>query len=211
MHEAEALAVLQRHNAVITNTHVVYTSGRHGSAYVNKDAIYPDTSAVSTLCQALARHFAELRPEVVAAPAVGGVILSQWTAFHLNAIRGPCLSVYAERTDAGSFEFRRGYHRLVKDRRVLVVEDIVTTGGSLKAVVTAVEACAGRVIGAGVLCNRGNVTRDQVGSPPELYSLVQIELDSWEETDCPLCKRGVPINIEVGKGKEFLARRQSDP
>jgi orotate phosphoribosyltransferase len=205
MSPEEALSILTEHQAVLKDTHVVYTSGRHGSAYVNKDAIYPDTLAVSALCQGIAEHFAAAAVQVVAAPAVGGVILSQWTAFHLTRLDDPCLAVYAEKADGG-FLFRRGYDRLLRGKRVLVVEDVITTGGSLRAVIDAVRQCGAAVIGAGVLCNRGQLTADQVGGPPELYALTEIQLESWEEAECPLCRRAVPVNTAVGKGKEFLKR-----
>lgn len=202
------LAILTNRQAVITNTHVVYTSGKHGSAYVNKDAIYPDTAAVSFLCYDLADEFTRLSllhgvplPDVVIAPAIGGVILSQWTAHHIHA-----LALYAEK-DGDKFIIKRGYDKLIKGKNVLVVEDVLTTGGSVKKVVEAVRACDGVVIGVGALCNRGGIKPADIGDVPVLVSLLEVTLDAYDEADCPLCKDGVPINTDVGKGREFLARK----
>lgn len=204
---SQALEIMREHRALLRDTHVVYTSGRHGNAYLNKDAVYPHPRAISLLCRALAEHFAARRPQVVAAPALGGLILSQWTASHLHDLGVPALAVYAEKDGGGGFAFRRGYDRLLAGKTVLVVEDVLTTGGSLKAAIEAVRGVGGLVVGAGALCNRGGVTAAQIGAPPEFHALINLQLDSWEEGECPLCRDGVPINTDVGKGREFLERR----
>jgi orotate phosphoribosyltransferase len=218
MTQEEVIELLERHGAIIRNSHLVYTSGRHGSTYINKDAIYPHTGAVSKLCEELASiavgldvevvaaPAVGLDVEVVAAPAVGGVILSQWTAHHLGC---GTLSVYAERGEGVGFELRRGYDRLVRGRRVLVVEDVVTTGGSLGAVIRAVADAGGDVVRVAAMVNRGGVTARDVGSQTGLLSLATVDMESYAAADCPLCRAGVPINVEVGKGREFLARKDA--
>ncbi len=207
---ADLLAMLAQVGALITDDHLVYTSGRHGPSYVNKDALYPHTAATSAACAQLAAHFAAAGVEVVAGPTVGGVILAQWTAHHLSASSGrEVLAVYAEEEGAGEARrrvFRRGYDALVAGRRVLVVEDILTTGGSARMVVEAVGAAGGEVVGVGALVNRGGVTAAQIGAP-ELYCLAAVPLESYEADACPLCAAGVPVNTRVGKGAAFLASR----
>ena len=193
--------ILAETGAVITDSHVVYTSGRHGTAYVNKDAVYPHPEHVSTLCRMLADAAAADRPEVVCGPALGGIILSQWTAHHLGA-----LAVYAEKLPGGGLALRRGYDRVVAGRRVLVVEDIVTTGGSVRQTVAAVRAAGGEVTRVTALCNRGGITAADLGVPA-FSALVTLSLDSWEATSCPLCRGGVPVNTDIGNGREFLASR----
>lgn len=208
MKEDEVLKVLARVGAVITGSHIVYTSGRHGSAYVNKDAIYPHTADTFLLCNAIAREFSILEriPQVVIAPAVGAIILSQWVAHRLRRFTGrDVLAVYADK-EGDSFVIKRGYDKLVTGKRVVVVEDVLTTGGSARKVVDAVRAIDGDVMGVGVLCNRGGVTQEDLGVR-KLFALVNIKMDSWDEVDCPLCKEGMPINTDVGKGREFLARQ----
>ncbi len=202
--------MLERLKVVITESHVVYTSGKHGSAYVNKDAIYPHTTETSRLCGLIAHMFMSDRVEVVIAPAVGGCILSNRVAEHLtmwgkewgvNEVFG----VYADK-DGEDFVIKRGYDKLVRGKRVLVVEDVLTTGGSVKKVVKATRIAGGHVVGVGALCNRGDITSEDV-DVPRLEALINVKLDSWDESNCPLCKGGVPINTDVGKGREFLAKK----
>jgi orotate phosphoribosyltransferase len=222
MNEQEVLQVLGKVGAVITDSHIVYTSGKHGTAYVNKDAVYPHTAETSRLCRAIAERFADDNVEVVIAPAIGGVILSQWTAHHLSEMSGrEVFGVYAEKegvelTSSGygplppkhedRFVIKRGYDKLIAGRRILVVEDVLTTGGSAKKVIEATRAIGGTVVGLGVLCNRGGITPQDVADVPKLIALVNVKLDAWDETICPLCERNVPINTDVGKGREFIAQ-----
>lgn len=194
---------------MITDSHIVYTSGRHGSSYVNKDALYPHTVQTSQVCALLAECFVDAGVEVVAAPTIGGVVLSQWLAYHLTQRTGrEVLSVYAE--EQGVIDqrvLRRGYAELVQNRRVLVGEDVVTTGGSARKVIRTVQAAGGYVLGAAIICNRGGLTAESLGVPM-LQALVNITMESWAENECPLCQAGVPINTRVGKGAEFVARRK---
>ncbi len=196
-------------HAIIKDSHLVYTSGRHGSAYVNKDAVYPHTKLTSWLCGVIASHFKGESVDVVVAPAIGGVILTQWTAHQLSEMTSgeDILAVYAEKTKDGEFVIKRGYDKLVAGKRVLVVEDILTTGGSVKKVVACVRELGGEIVGVGALCNRGGVSAEDL-DVPELFSLVDITLESWPEDECPLCARDVPINTDVGKGREFLQRKR---
>jgi orotate phosphoribosyltransferase len=194
-----AAAILTEVGAVITGSHVVYTSGRHGAAYVNKDAVYPHTRRVSDLCRLLADSARALRPEVVCGPALGGIILSQWTAHHLGA-----LAIYAEKLPGGGLALRRGYDRLAAGRRVLVVEDVLNTGGSVRDTVSAVRAAGGEVVAVAALCNRGAVTAAAL-DVPAVMALLELSLDSWDAAACPLCRDGVPVNTDIGKGREFLA------
>lgn len=208
--DTDTLAILARVGALLTNDHLVYTSGRHGSSYVNKDALYPHTSATSAVCERMARQFLDAGVEVVAGPTVGGVIIAQWVAHHLTQLGGSeVLAVYAEeeQTPEGKRRvFRRGYDALVARRRVLVVEDILTTGGSVRMVVEAVGAAGGTVVGVGALCNRGGVTAAQIGAPA-LFCLAEAPLESYAAEECPLCAAGVPVNTRVGKGAAFVAAR----
>lgn len=211
MNEQEVLQVLSKVRAIIADSHIVYTSGKHGTAYINKDAIYPHTTETSCLCHAIAERFADDKVEAVIAPAIGGVILSQWTAHHLTEMNGhEVFGVYAEKSEDGdAFVIKRGYDKLIAGKNILVVEDVLTTGGSVNKVVKATQSIGGNVIGLGVLCNRGGITQQDMAHVPKLIALVNVKLDVWDETNCPLCERNVPINMEVGKGREFLARKQT--
>lgn len=210
MREYSVLQVLGRVGAVTVNSHVIYTSGKHGKVYINKYAIYPHTADTSRLCRAIAKRFVNDNVEVVIAPAMGGIILSQWVAYHLSEMNyREVLGIYAEKSEVqDGFVVKRGYDKLISGKNVLVVEDILTTGGSAKKVIETVRTIGGNVVGLGVLCNRGGVTREDMADVPKLTTLVNVKLDAWNEADCPLCAEGVPINTDLGKGREFLAAQQ---
>lgn len=210
MSERPILDLLADVGAIVTDDHLVYTSGRHGSTYVNKDALYPHTAGISAVCARIAAEFAAAAVEVVAGPTVGGVIMAQWTAHHLSQRYGrEVLAVYAEEEGAGEGRrrlFRRGYDALVAGRRVLVVEDILTTGLSARLVVQAVQAAGGTVVGVGALCNRGDVSAAALGAPA-LFSLTSVPMLTYAPEECPLCAAGVPVNTRLGKGAAFLKTR----
>lgn len=214
MNESDVLDLLERVGA-FRKGHFVFTSGRHGDTYINKDAIYPYTRETSALCKAMAERFKDDDIEVVIGPAVGAAILSQWVAHHLSLLNGrDVLSVYADKDlpaprdatrqagGSGGFILRRGYDRVAAGKNVLVVEDLMTTGGSVKKVITLAKGAGATVAGVGVVCNRGGVTAKDVGAL-KLTSLVNVQLDSWEASDCILCERKIPVNEDVGHGRAF--------
>ncbi len=208
MDQAEIMRILSAVGAVLIDNHFVYTSGKHGSAYVNKDAVYPHTKETELLCKQIALRFAGHRIDVVVGPVIGAVILSYAVARNLSELNDrEVLGVYAEKTGDGGFDIKRGYDKLIRGKRVLVVEDVLTTGESVRKVVQAVRSAGGDVVGVAALCNRGSVTARDLADAPELFALVDIPLDAWDEAACPLCARGVPVNVDVGKGREFLARK----
>jgi orotate phosphoribosyltransferase len=212
MNSQEIIQMLAGIGAIITNSHIVYTSGRHGSAYINKDALYVHPQITFRLCEILARPYQADTVDVVAGPAVGGVILAQWVAYHLNRSRssGETLAIYAEE-ESGSLRFKRGYDQFIKPgTSVVIVEDVLTTGGSARKVIEAVRALGGNVQGLSALCNRGGISPEHIGGVP-LHALITLNLDSWAEEECPLCRHHVPVNTTVGKGKAFLARHQIRP
>jgi len=211
MDEEAILHILREAGAIITNTHVVFTSGRHSNTYVNKDALYVRLVETAKLCRIMAEKYDANKVDVVAGPTVGGVILAQWVAYHLNLLRasGETFSIYVEKEGQGenkTFIVERGYDEKIPGKNVVVVEDVLMTGGSARKVAEAIRALGGNVIGLSALCNRGGIKPNDVGGVP-VYALTNLAFESWPEQDCPLCKSNVPINIKVGKGKEFLARR----
>lgn len=210
MNQSDSLTILSKVGAVITDSHIVYTSGLHGSQYVNKDALYPHTAETSLLCRVFAERFARDNVDVVIAPALGGIILSQWTAHHLSEMTGrEVLGVYAEKIEGSKdFVIKRGYDKLLVGKNILVLEDILTTGGSVKKVIALVRSLGGNVIGMGALFNRGGIRPEDVGNVSKLEALVTMELQAWEPANCPLCAQKVPINTSVGKGREFLASQK---
>jgi orotate phosphoribosyltransferase len=206
----DVISILKKVQAVLTDGHFVYTSGKHGSIYVNKDAVYPHTKETSQIGKLFAERFKNKNIDVVAAPALGGIILSQWTAYHLSKLqKKEVLGVYTEKTADNNQIFTRGYDKLVKDKNVLVIEDLTTTGGSVRKVVDTVKASGGKVVGIGVMINRDpkNVTNKVVGGP--FISLGILKAEAFDEKKCPLCKKGVPINTNVGHGRKYLEAKKT--
>ncbi len=201
--------------AITLNSHFVFTSGRHSNAYINKDALYVHTQAISKLCKLMADEYDADKVDVVIGPTIGGVVLSQWVTHHLNARRssGETLSLYAEKEGEGEdkkFVIKRGYNLHIPGKNVVVVEDLLTTGGSARKVIECVRSLKGNVLGLSVLCNRGQVSPQDVGNVP-IKTLINFTLNSWTEEECQLCKDNVPINTNLGKGKAFLERRAALP
>jgi len=263
--------ILKTHKAVITGGHFVYAKKAdgwyHGSDYVNKDAIYPHPEAVSRLCREMAsRIIAALanRVDVVVGPTVGGVSLSQWTAYWLNQIRQvqndltvllhPTLAACSDEEDVietalfelqepyGAIRFaaagevvvelspfdhkigrilyqkktgtrrilKRGYDKLVAGQVCVIVEDVVTSGLTVKKTADAIYEQGGRLAGAFCICNRsgGKVTA-QTLNLPRLDSLLNLDMPMYPEDSCPICDERGPqsVRTDLGKGKEFLIRK----
>jgi orotate phosphoribosyltransferase len=207
---SDVISILKKVQAVLTDGHFVYTSGKHGSVYVNKDAVYPHTKETSQIGKLFAEEFKNKNIDVVAAPALGGIILSQWTAYHLSKLqKKEVLGVYTEKTAENGQVFTRGYDKLIKGKNVLVIEDLTTTGGSVRKVVDTVRATGGKVVGIGVMINRDpkNVTSQVVGGP--FVSLGILKAEAFDEKKCPLCKKGIPINTNAGHGRKYLEAKKS--
>src|SRR5438067_13189263 len=128
--------------------HFVYTSGRHGADYLEKFRILEDPKATSALAAMIAKEFRRLTPELVAGPTTGGIILAYEVARQLGVN-----AVYVERGEAGGRALRRGF-QIPTGTRVLIVDDVVTTGGSLAETSTCVGHAGGEVVGIGVLADR---------------------------------------------------------
>ncbi len=200
------LEILKRLEVVLTNDHFVYTSGKHGEVYINKDALYPHTRETAQVGRMLAELILanNLIPEVVVGPALGGIILSQWTAYHLSELLGKeVLSVYTEKDEHKNQIFTRNYDQLVTGKKVVVVEDIVTTAGSLKKTLESVRQAKGKVEAAVVMVNRNpEVTDEVVGT--KFLALATLPAEAWDESDMPDWLRARPINTKVGHGKKYL-------
>lgn len=200
-----AIDILKSVNAVLTGSHFVGTSGRHMPAYINKDALYSHPIESSKIGELFAQKYKDADIDVVSGPALGGIILSQWAAFHLTKLKKhEVQGVYTEKTPDKNQIFTRGYDKIVKGKNVLVVEDLTTTGGSVKKVVDAVRSVGGKVVAVCVMVNRDPklVNSESIGAPFD--SLDTLVFESYEEKDCPLCKKNVPVNTSVGHGRKFL-------
>ncbi|HEV7702109.1 MAG TPA: phosphoribosyltransferase family protein [Candidatus Paceibacterota bacterium] len=201
----DVVKILKSVGGIIENNHFVGTSGRHLSAYVNKDALLPHTKKVSEVSKLFAEKFKNKKIEVVVSPAVAGIPFSTWTANHLSKMnKREVLSVFTEKTIDNNQIFKRGYDTVVKNKRVLVIEDTTATGSSVKKVISSVKKAGGKVVGVVVMINRDPklINSKTIGAP--FFSLSVLKLPSYDTKNCPMCKKGVPMNTQLGHGKKFL-------
>jgi orotate phosphoribosyltransferase len=160
-----------------------------------------------------AEKYKDFAIDVVVAPAMGGIILSQWTAFHLSQIQNKdILGIYTEKTSDNQQVFTRGYDKYVKDKNVLIVEDNVTTGGSVRKVVDAIVKGYGNIV---AVCSMTNINPNPQSITDEVigakYSaLSELPVVVYAESECPMCKENVPINTEHGHGKKYLAAKHNN-
>ena len=180
--------------------HFKLKSGRHGDAYVEKFAVLSDPAATSELCAVWAGAYRDADGaalvDLVAGPTTGGVILAFETGRQLG-VRAIFAEEVKDAEGATHREFRRGF-RIEPGERVLLVDDILTTGGSLLAMLPAVEAMGGEIIECAVLVDRSGgrstLTSPTTGRTYSLTSLWQLDLPTYEpgEATCPQCAAGTP-------------------
>ncbi len=163
--------------------HFRLTSGRHSGEYFQCARIVERPLAAEELGRMLADRFREDAVDVVVAPALGGIIVGHEVARALGV-----RSIFAER-EGGAMTLRRGFF-LRPGERVLVVEDVVTTGGSVKEVASLVREAGGELVGFGFLVDR---SLDPPGLGARSESLLRRRIDSYEPDHCPLCLEGVPV------------------
>lgn len=204
----EVIDILKNVGAILSNSHFVGTSGLHFDTYINKDFLYPHTKETSRICRILAEKYKDAQIETVVGPALGGIILSQSVASHLSEIYGKeVLAIYTEKSIDGGQIFTRGYENYVKGRRVLIVEDIITTGGSLMKTIKAVQNAGGNIVATCAMVNKSEDIRGELMGVP-FSSLSSLYIPLYTETNCPFCKNGIPINTTVGHGKKFIESKK---
>lgn len=200
MDESKIDRIIDDCDALITDTHIVYSSGKHGDTYFNKNRIFTKPDYISWIGKQFAQEFADNKIDAVIGPVTGGAILSSWTAYYLSEVENKNIhSLYADKK-GDDFVIKRGYDKFCRNKNVLVVEDVLTTGNSIKKVIKVVIDNGGRVVGIASICNRGSLTKSDFGVK-KFFSLKIIELKSYSAKDCPLCDKGIPINKELGHGK----------
>ncbi|PIZ61966.1 phosphoribosyltransferase [Candidatus Roizmanbacteria bacterium CG_4_10_14_0_2_um_filter_39_13] len=206
----DIIDILKKVNAVITNDHFVYTSGKHGEVYINKDALYPHTKETSEVGNMFAEKYKDSNVDVVVGPALGGIILSTWIAFHLSQLTGrEILGVYTEKDEEKNQIFTRGYDKLITGKNVLIIEDLTTTGGSVKKVVDTVKNAGGTVTAVCVMVNRNpdEVNSEIMGVPFDALGVLPAK--AYDESECPFCKEDRPVNTDVGHGRKYMEAKKN--
>lgn len=183
MKKKEILTLLEDSGALL-NGHFLLSSGKHSPRYVQCALAlqHPDTCA--KLCGILAERWHDKGLDVVVGPALGGIVLSYELARHLGT-RG----IFMERPGSGGLTLRRGF-AIDRCERVLVAEDVITTGGSVKEIIEQVRALGAEVAGVAAIVDRSAGKAD-LGCPVE--SCLRLEIPVYDADSCPLCAKGVPV------------------
>ena len=189
--EQAFLRLFVREGALLTG-HFLLSSGLHSGQYMQCARMLQKPPIAARLAKALAARLKKpgAGVEIVAAPAIGGIILGYELARALKAE-----SIFTERKE-GRMEFRRGFS-VPRRARVLVAEDVVTTGKSTREVIRAVRAQGGRVVGIAALVRRGTPSLGRGRAP--FHALVSLRLPTYEPARCPLCREGVPLTSPGSK------------
>src|SRR5438046_408769 len=179
----ELLDMFLRSGALLEG-HFRLTSGLHSPGYLQCALVRQHPAHADALGRALAAKTSALRPTVVLSPALGGIVIGQEVARALGGGR----AIFAERQD-GALMLRRGF-TLSETDRVLVVEDVLTTGGSTRETMQVAKASGAQVVGAASIVNRsGGAAKFDV----PLESLLDYSLPTYEPEKCPLCAKGLPV------------------
>lgn len=178
----EVMNILKETGA-LKEGHFRLTSGLHSDHYVQCSQLLKYPRIAETICSALAEKFEENKPDVVIGPAIGGILVAYEVARALNVP-----AMFAERQD-GEMTLRRGF-TVEPGQKVLITEDVFTTGGSAQEVVELVQSLGGDVIAAASIIDRtaGNTVKLKV----PYQSLIKFEFQTHNPEDCPMCKAGIP-------------------
>ncbi len=192
--------------ALKRDDHFVYASGKHGDTYFNKDDVLVDVRTTAAISWHIVSNIAALnRNEVViAGPAMAGIALAHRVADAAMRRRwqNTYRVIYADKVGDG-FAFKRGYAEYLSSATVVVVEDVLTTGSSVRKIIQLVRSHGGEVVAVGAMCNRGGLTATSL-DVRGFYAFLNIDLPQYEAHICPLCAAGKPINTDYGHGRAFV-------
>lgn len=168
-------------SGTVQTGHFLLTSGKHSNKYMQCAKIFQHPDLSSEISKALSEKFDGYDIDIVIGPAIGGIILAYEVARHLEV-----RALFAEREN-GVMTLRRGFE-IMPGSKVLVVEDVITTGGSVKEVINVVRSVGGEVVGVGCVIDRSG-TKGLFDVPYK--SVTKVEIDAFEPEECPLCKAGI--------------------
>jgi orotate phosphoribosyltransferase len=189
MTDQEILKIFQDTQALLEG-HFLLTSGRHSNKYFQCAKVLQHTKQTSEICSIIAEEYKDKNIDTVIAPAIGGIVVGQEVARQLGS-----RFIWAERED-GSMKLRRSFE-INEGERILVCEDVVTTGGSVKEVINIAKESGAEIVGVGVIVDRSNGKAD-FGVP--MKSTLQLEVVSFEPDNCPICKEGLEL-VKPGSRK----------
>ncbi len=188
----ERVVEVLKEAGVLLEGHFLLTSGRHSNKYLQCAKIFRNTKYSEELCAALGEKYKDAGVEVVIGPAMGAVQM----AYEVSRSLG-CENFFTERDESGKMTLRRGFS-VEPGQKVLIVEDVVTTGGSVKEVIELVRAAGGDVVGVGSIVDR---TGGKIDFGVPFKAVYSADVTSWEKDACPLCKAGELELVKPGSRK----------
>ena len=183
LHDEPILEVFRQAGALLEG-HFLLSSGLHSPKYLQCALVLEDPARAERLCRQLARAFTDDRIECVIGPALGGILVAYELARALGV-----RSLFTERQD-GKMTLRRGF-AVRPGERVLLAEDVVTTGGSLREVQDLITAAGAKIVAVAALVDRTSGRDPGLGVP--VTALVQVDVPTYAPDDCPLCRQGLPL------------------
>ncbi|RPI57104.1 MAG: orotate phosphoribosyltransferase [Acidobacteria bacterium] len=183
MEQNEALELYRRTGAYLEG-HFRLSSGLHSPGYLQSALVLQNPTDAASLGLGIAAHTKRLKPTVVLSPALGGLIIGHEVARALGV-----RAIFAERAGTASLDLRRGF-ALAPTDRVLVVEDVLTTGKSTRETIDVARDAGAEVVGVAAIVDRSGGTID-FGVPS--HALIRLEVPTYDPEKCPLCARGVPL------------------
>ena len=192
LNESDVLSIFKKTEALLEG-HFLLTSGRHSNQYFQCAKVLQYPEFTSQICEIIANNFKNYEIDTVIAPAMGGIIVGYDVAKHLNK-----KSIFTERENK-EMTLRRGF-TLSKGEKVLVCEDVVTTGGSVMEVIKVVKRFEANVVGVGSIVDRSNGKID-FGYP--FFSALKLDVISFLPEDCTICKEGKIELTKPGSRKIF--------
>ncbi len=185
--EDESIEGLFAAVGALLDGHFALTSGRHAARYLEKFWVLQYPELAVEIGRRMADALAPYEPTLVVGPTTGGIVLAHEVARQLGERSGAAVrGIFAERVDAGGRRLRRGWG-VASDERVVLVDDILTTGLSLLETVDAVRAAGTEPVAAAVIVDRSD---GPIAGAPPIHALGRIEIPSWEADACPLCAAG---------------------
>jgi len=182
----EAEQLLQDSGALLEG-HFQLASGKHSQRYIEKFRLLERPTQTEALCRMIAEWARPLKPQLVAGPTTGGIIIS-YEVGRLLGVRG----IFAEKGNGQSGRaFERGFV-IAPGERTLVVDDVLTTGGSVRDVIDAVHRAGGEIVGVAVLIDRTGGKID-FGAP--FFACLTLDVPAYDADDCPLCAQNIPLKL----------------
>ncbi|MCP4648081.1 MAG: orotate phosphoribosyltransferase [bacterium] len=194
MDREKVLSILTECDALLEG-HFKYTSGRHGKLYFEKIKVARRPDLVMELGKMTAGQMEDIKDsfDVVCAPAFGAIVFGFATAHAMNKP-----FAFLQRNSDGVMGIRSGFKGVVQNARVLLVEDVVTTGGSVRESIEVLNELGASVVMVGLLVDR---TNGELELPVPYRSLLTVKAESWDPADCPMCKEGIRIAKPGSSGK----------